>query len=164
MTLTWDEFATTAPHIAEVFTRRHAKTGNLCFLGTLRPDGFPRVSPMEPRFLAGELWLLGMPHTAKFRDLAADPRFTLHTATVDTQVGDGDAKIWGTVEHVPDPDLHARFAEQVYEEIGLDLRGQVFDQFLAARILGAAAVEITDGHLDVTVWREGTAEKVVRKH
>ena len=82
----WTDFAAAAPRIAEVFTRRHAATGNLCMLGTLRPDGFPRISPMEPRFLEGDLWLVGMPHTAKFADLRADPRFALHTATVDTQV------------------------------------------------------------------------------
>jgi hypothetical protein len=164
MTLTWQEFSTEAPRIAEVFTRRHGKAGNLCMLGTVRPDGFPRVSPMEPRFFEGELWIGGMPGTAKFRDLDANDRFTLHTATVDTQVGDGDAKVWGTVLNVQDPELHARYAEDLYAETGFDLRGETFEHFLAARIVGAAAVEITDGHLDVTVWREGTAEKVIRKH
>ena len=121
----WTDFAAAAPRIAEVFTRRHAATGNLCMLGTLRPDGFPRISPMEPRFLEGDLWLVGMPDTAKFADLAADPRFALHTATVDTQVGDGDAKLWGRVEDVRDEALHQRFAVAVYEDIGVDLRVDV---------------------------------------
>ncbi|WP_285654775.1 pyridoxamine 5'-phosphate oxidase family protein [Actinomycetospora sp. NBRC 106375] len=160
----WTDFAAAAPHIAEVFTRRHSATDNLCMLGTLRPDGYPRVSPMEPRFLEGDLWIVGMPDTAKFADLRADPRFTLHTATVDTQVGEGDAKIWGRVEDVRDTALHQRFAEAVFEEIGLDLRGQEFDQFLRADIVGAASIAVGDGHLDVTTWREGGAEKVIRKH
>lgn len=69
-------------------------------LGTLRSDGFPRISPMEPRFFEDELWISGMPNTTKFNDLARDPRFCLHTATVDTHVGDGDAKLWGVVEDV----------------------------------------------------------------
>jgi hypothetical protein len=47
-----------------------------------------------------------MPGTAKFRDLARDPRFCLHTATVDTQVKDGDAKVWGLVEDIQDAALH----------------------------------------------------------
>jgi hypothetical protein len=160
----WTDFADAAPRIAEVFTRRHAATGNLCMLATLRPDGFPRISPMEPRFLEGDLWLVGMPDTAKFADLHADPRFALHTATVDTQVGDGDAKIWGRVEDVPDKALHQRFAEAVYEEIGLDLRGQEFGYFYRADVVGAASVAVGDGHLDITTWREGGAEKVTRKH
>jgi Pyridoxamine 5'-phosphate oxidase len=161
---TWTDFTSQATRISAVFTRRHAAAGKLCMLATLRADGFPRISPMEPRVFEDELWLVGMPDTTKFRDLARDPRFCLHTATVDTQVSDGDAKLWGTVRHVADPELHERFAVDVYEDIGLDLRGQTFDQFLAADITSASAVEITDGHLDVTVWRRGEPERVVRKH
>ncbi len=160
----WEAFATQAPAIAEVFARRHAATGHLCMLGTLRPDGFPRISPMEPGFFEGELWLLGMPGTAKFADLAADPRFTLHTATVDTHVAEGDAKVWGTVEDVHDAALHRRFADHLFAETGFDLRGQTFDQFLRAEIVGASAVAVGGGHLDITVWREGRPETVVRKH
>ena len=66
---TWEEFSALAPRIAEIFVRRHAATGNLCMLATNRPDGFPRISPMEPRVFEGELWIGGMPNTAKFRDL-----------------------------------------------------------------------------------------------
>jgi hypothetical protein len=160
----WTEFAAAAPRIAEVFRRRHAATGNLCLLGTLRPDGFPRISPMEPRFFEGTLWIGGMPGTAKFRDLVRDPRFTLHTATVDTMVGDGDAKVWGTVEDVHDEALHRRYADDLFAQTGFDLRGRTFDHFFATHLVGAAAVEVGGGHLDVTVWREGAPERVVRKH
>ena len=51
----WNDFAREAPRIAEVFVRRHKATGNLCFLATLRSDGSPRISPMEPRILEGRL-------------------------------------------------------------------------------------------------------------
>jgi hypothetical protein len=159
---TWEEFAAAAPRIATIFQRRHAATGNLCMLATLRSDGFPRISPMEPRIFEGELWLIGMPHTAKFADLR-HPRFSLHTATVDTQVGDGDAKLWGTVHDVQDEALHRRWADSLFEESGFDLRGQQFDTFYAADITGASSVEVIDGHLDITVWT-GAEERVVRKH
>ena len=161
---TWDEFTAAAPRISAIFARRHRATGNLCLLGTLRSDGFPRISPVEPRMFEGEMWVVGMPGTTKFRDLARDPRFTLHTATVDTQVGDGDAKVWGRVRDVRDPALHRGFAEDLYAESGFDLRGQTFDQFLAADLEGASSVEIVDGHMDVTIWRAGEPERVVRKH
>lgn len=161
---TWEEFTTAAPRIAEIFRRRHAATRNLCMLGTLRADGFPRVSPMEPRFFEGTLWLVGMPDTAKFADLARNPRFCLHTATVDTHVADGDAKVWGTVEDVHDDALHARFADDLFADMGLDLRGQPFDHLWATHLVGAAAVEVGGGHMDVTVWQEGSAERVIRKH
>lgn len=161
---TWDEFAAMAPRIANIFVHRHAAVGSLCMLGTIRPDGFPRISPMEPRFFEGQLWIGGMPGTAKFRDLVRDPRFCLHTATVDTEVKDGDAKVWGLVEDVMDDGLHQRYAQALFEETGFDLRGQRFDHFFQAHVSGAAAVEVGGGHLDVTVWREGMAERVVRKH
>lgn len=161
---TWEEFATAAPRIADIFTRRYAATGSLCLLGTLRSDGFPRISPMEPRFFEGQLWIGGMPGTAKFRDLVRDPRFTLHTATADPQVTEGDAKVWGTVEDVQDAALHHRYAEALFQEIGLDLRGQRFDHFFKAQLTGGSAVEVGDRHLDITVWTEGADERVVRKH
>jgi len=161
---TWTEFAAAAPRIAGIFARRHAATGNLCLLATLRSDGYPRISPLEPRIFEDELWLVGMPGTTKFRDLARDPRFCLHTATVDTEVKEGDAKLWGVVRDVPDRALHERWAAALFEETGFDLRGQEFDTFYAADLTSASAVEVGGGHMDVTIWRPGEPERVVRKH
>lgn len=103
--VTWNEFARDAPRIAEVFARRHRATQNLCLLATIRADGSPRISPMEPRILEDHLVLVGMPGTTKFRDLGRDPRFCLHTATVDPHVGDGDAKLWGEAVDLQDEEL-----------------------------------------------------------
>lgn len=161
---TWAEFVEAAPRIATVFTRRHTATGNLCMLATLRADGSPRISPIEPRVFEGELWIVGMPDTTKFRDLHRDPRFSLHTATVDTQVTDGDAKLSGTVYDVRDAALHQRWAEDLFTESGFNLRGQMFHHFYAAALTGASAVRVADGHMDVTVWTPGEPERVVRKH
>jgi hypothetical protein len=160
---TWKELTEHAPRIATVFTRRHAATGNLCMLATLRSDGFPRISPIEPRIFEDRLWIAGMPDTLKFRDLARDPRFCLHTATVDTHLADGDAKLWGVVEDVRDGALHRRFAEALFEETGMDLRGQTFDHLYAADLTGASAIEIDDGHLAITIWKPGEPERVVHK-
>ena len=119
---------------------------------------------MEPRLFGGELWLAGMPGTAKFRDLAENPRFTLHTATSDPQVTEGDAKIWGIVYDVRNPVAHRQYADVLFGETGLDVRGQQFEHLFKVQIAGAAAVQIVDGHLDVAVWRQGDTERVVRKH
>lgn len=159
----WSEFAAAAPRTSEIFARRHAATGNLCMLATIRADGSPRISPMEPRMFEGELWLIGMPGTTKFRDLTRDPRFCLHTATVDTQVSEGDAKLWGAAENVRDKGVHQRFAEALFEETGFDLRGQEFDQFLRGNITSASAVELVDNQLQITVWKPGEPERTVHK-
>ena len=160
---TWVEFVAAAPSVSTVMRRRLRATGHLCMLATLRSDGFPRISPIEPRVFEGELWIAGMPDTTKFRDLGRDPRFCLHTATVDSMVGDGDAKLWGTVHDVQDRELHQRFATALFEETGFDLRGREFRPFYAADITAASAVEYVDGHLDVTIWRRGKTERVVHK-
>lgn len=160
----WKEFAEAAPRIAAVFARRHAATGNLCMLATLRSDGFPRISPVEPRFFEDHLWIPGMPGTTKFTDLARDPRFCLHTATVDTGVKDGDAKLWGMVVDVQDKALRQRFAEDVFRQTGLDIRGQDFDHCYRADLIGGSAVRVANGHMDIAIWKRGESERVVRKH
>lgn len=155
----WDQFREDAPRIAGVFLRRHTATGKLCLLATLRSDGYPRISPMEPTIVAGELVLVGMPGTAKFRDLGRDPRFALHTATVDPHVGDGDAKLWGDARNVQDSALHQRFAVELLERGGPDVRGQPLDPFYVADIRGGSCVEFVDGELTITTWRAGEAER-----
>jgi hypothetical protein len=119
---------------------------------------------MEPRIFENELVLVGMVGTTKFHDLDRDPRFCLHTATVDTQVTDGDAKLWGTVRDLQDDALHQRFAADLFADIGLDLRGQKFQPFYTADVTSASSVEVGDGHLDITIWQAGGEERVVRKH
>jgi general stress protein 26 len=152
----WREFAEQAPHIAEIFVRRHSATHNLCMLATTRSDGYPRISPMEPRIFETELVMAGMPGTTKFRDLERNPRFCLHTATVDPYVGDGDAKLWAEARNVQDKELHARFADDLFEASG-------FDPFYVADITGASSIELEDNQLVITIWRPGEGERVVHK-
>lgn len=159
----WTEFTEQAPAIAKVFVRRHTATHKLCMLATVRADGSPRISPMEPRIFEDRLVMVGMPGTTKFADLGRDPRFCLHTATVDPNVGDGDAKLWGRVVDEQDDALHQRFADDVFADIGLDLRGQEFRPFYVADITSASSVVFEAGELRITIWKPGDEEHVVRK-
>jgi hypothetical protein len=159
----WKEFTDEAPGIAEVFVRRYNATGYLCLLATIRSDGYPRISPMEPRIFEDRMVLAGMPGTTKFRDLGRDPRFCLHTATVDPYVGEGDVKLWGAVRNEQDKDLHARFADHLFAETGMDLRGQVFDPFYVADLTGGSSVQFADGQLTITIWKPGQGERAVPK-
>lgn len=132
-------------------------------LATIRSDGFPRISPIEPQIFEDQLLIVGMPGTLKFRDLERDPRFCLHTATVDTYVTDGDVKLWGTVSDIPQKDVHQRFATALFEKSGMDLRGQEFDHLYAADLVGASSIESGGDHLTITIWRPGEPESIVRK-
>ena len=47
---TWTSFADEAPELATLAEQRIAASG-LLMLGTLRRDGFPRISPVEPTLM-----------------------------------------------------------------------------------------------------------------
>jgi hypothetical protein len=69
-------------------------------IATLRADGSPRISGIEAAFEDGELVFGSMPSARKGADLRRDPRFALHSATVDPVEGSeadwpGEAKISG---------------------------------------------------------------------
>ena len=69
-------------------------------MATLRADGSPRISGIEAAFVDGELTFGSMPNSRKSADLARDPRFALHSATVDPVEGEearwpGEAKVAG---------------------------------------------------------------------
>lgn len=69
-------------------------------IATVRADGSPRISGIEAVFEGGELVFGSMPHARKGADLRRDPRFALHSATIDPVEGSeaqwpGEAKISG---------------------------------------------------------------------
>jgi pyridoxamine 5'-phosphate oxidase-like protein len=71
-------------------------------LATLRRDGGPRISGIEAFFENGDLWFGSMWQARKAQDLQRDPRFALHTASVDPPDWAGDAKISGRASEVDD--------------------------------------------------------------
>jgi Pyridoxamine 5'-phosphate oxidase len=98
-------------------------------IATLRADGSPRISGIEAVFEDGELVFGSMPDARKGADLRRDPRFALHSATVDPVEGSeaqwpGEAKISGRaiaagpVTEGPDGDrFHADIAEVVHTHL-----------------------------------------------
>ncbi len=116
---TWQDVQTAAPEFARrvqaLFDAHKHKT-----IATLRADGSPRISGIECTFADGELTFGSMSNARKGSDLRRDPRFALHTATVDPVDGSeaewpGEAKIAGRAVHsgsIPDgPDGDLFFAD-----------------------------------------------------
>jgi hypothetical protein len=97
----WAEFEAAAPELAGAVGDRFESHLHHV-LGTLTADGSPRLSGTEARLHDGELWLGCMPASVKARDLKRDPRFSLHSAPVDVEMTDGDAKVSGRVVEVTD--------------------------------------------------------------
>jgi hypothetical protein len=102
----WNDFTEQAPDLAAL-VRARLEAHGLALLATVRRDGAPRISGLEPLIAAGELWMGMMPDSRKVADLQRDPRFALHSATVDKDVAEGDVKLSGRAIEVPpdSPDL-----------------------------------------------------------
>jgi hypothetical protein len=84
-----------AQRVRSLFDAHKHKT-----IATVRADGSPRISGIETVFEDGELVFGSMPNARKGADLRRDPRFALHSATVDPVEGaeaqwPGEAKIAG---------------------------------------------------------------------
>ncbi len=72
-------------------------------LATLRQDGSPRISGSEIQFADGELLFGSMWQAQKALDLRRDPRFALHSGSLDPPGWSGDAKVAGWAEEITDP-------------------------------------------------------------
>jgi hypothetical protein len=122
----WRDFEQAAPEFAQrvrgLFDAHRHKT-----IATVRADGSPRISGIEAAFEDGELVFGSMPGARKGADLRRDPRFALHSATVDPVEGaeaewPGEAKIAGraiaTGAGGPDGDrFHADVTEVVHTHL-----------------------------------------------
>ncbi len=95
----WEDVEQAEPEFAQrvraLFDAHRHKT-----IATLRADGSPRISGIEAVFEDGQLVFGSMPNARKGADLRRDPRFALHSATIDPVEGSeaqwpGEAKISG---------------------------------------------------------------------
>jgi hypothetical protein len=92
--MSWLDLEQAAPHIASQGHALLSRT-RVAMLGTLRPDGSPRISPVEPCFTHGQLIFGVMPWSGKARDLHRDPRCVLHNAISNPDAGERELKLYG---------------------------------------------------------------------
>lgn len=90
----WLDLEQAAPHIARA-GRALLDQARVALLGTLRPDGSPRISPVEPYFADGQLIFGLMTWSGKARDLRRDPRCALHTTISGPDAGEPELKLYG---------------------------------------------------------------------
>jgi Pyridoxamine 5'-phosphate oxidase len=90
----WRELEQAAPELAELGAKR-LRDLRVALLGTVRKDGSPRISPVEPYLSQGELLFGAMTWSLKARDLRRDPRCVLHSAVTDPDAGEGELKLYG---------------------------------------------------------------------
>ena len=151
MTATWQQFAAQAPSLAALGEAQFARTG-LALVGTLRRDGWPRISPVEPFIVEGQLYLGMMWRSVKALDLLRDPRCVVHSTVSDRHGSEGEFKVYGRAVDVTDLDERRRFADAVYAAIGFRPEEPEFHCFAIA-IESVVYAVLRDGEFHRQVWK-----------
>ena len=112
----WDEFTVACPELAALGEER-LRARELCLVGTLRKNGWPRITPVEPEFVAGELLLGMMWRSPKALDLLRDPRLVVHSVVSTRLATEGDFKLYGRAVDVPDAERRAVYRAAVKARI-----------------------------------------------
>jgi hypothetical protein len=133
-------------------------------IATLRKDGAPRISGIEVTFTDGDLYFGGMPHSVKCLDLLRDPRFALHSGSVDPADDDpsawaGDAKVAGRAVEITDP------AEIAKAMGGQETPPGPFHLF-RADLTEIVLTKVGDpaDHLRIESWHEGKGVRTRKRH
>src|SRR5690349_5106365 len=113
----WHDFEAAEPRLAGLAHDRLIEPG-VVLVGTVRRDGSPRISPVEPFLLEGELWLSMLWGSYKAADLRRDPRVLVHSIVTDRSGDEGEVKVRGRCREEPDPEVQQRYAAAVASALG----------------------------------------------
>jgi hypothetical protein len=149
--LNWRDFDAAAPELA-ARGRQRLESTHVALLGTLRADGSPRISPVEPYLIATEL-LFGVMRSAKTLDLARDARCTLHSSVSDPNGSEGEFKVFGRAVPVTDPSVRdaddaawwASYPREAADVFSIEIESAVFVAWNSA-----------DSSFEVTSWSPAT--------
>lgn len=134
--------------LAEERFQRHG----LVLAGTLRNDGWPRISPVEPLIVEGLLYLGMSYRSRKALDLLRDPRITVQTTITNKDGTEGEVKLYGHAEDVQSPETRRTYLEAVQRELGYELSVDEPFHLFAVDVESAAYVVIEGGEQKVRVW------------
>lgn len=138
----WQRVREEAPELAASVRARFA--ANLHHvIGTLRADGAPRLSGTEVG-VDDEVRLGMMPGSRKLEDVRRDPRVEIHSAPLEDDLRDGDAKLSGRlVDAGP-------------------VEGQPGSAF-TLDIECVGLVRVVDDELVLTTWTPGAGVRTTRR-
>ena len=115
--MNWQAFEAAAPELAAVASRLLGEP-RVVLVGTVRRDGTPRISPVEPFWLGGELYLGMMPGSMKALDLLRDPRCLVHNAVTDHEGREGELKLRGRAVVVDDAEAIEAYCAELEAAYG----------------------------------------------
>ncbi len=113
----WADLERHQPRLEEVARRRLLEPG-VVLVATVRRDGTPRLSPVEPWLMGGELWLSMLWGSLKAHDLQRDPRILVHSIVTGREGGEGELKVRGLAVPEEDAEVQERYAADVTRHLG----------------------------------------------
>lgn len=154
----WSEVEAHAPELSAV-GRGFLDAHKHLTLATLRRDGAPRISGSEIIFADGDVWLGSMPGAVKALDLQRDPRFAVHSGSVDPDKGwKGDAKFAGRVEEIEDEDRKRAVVGDNAPPGPMHLFRCDVAELVVVRLGGDPP-----DHLKIDSWHEGRGQSSLRR-
>ncbi|HEX6073814.1 MAG TPA: pyridoxamine 5'-phosphate oxidase family protein [Micromonosporaceae bacterium] len=115
----WREFAESCPEFAGPIRERFERE-QIFLLGTVRPDGSPRISGVECDFVSDDLMTGMIWRSTKALDLLRDQRMTIHSLVPDKaheSESQGDIKLYGRAVEITDPDQRRRYEDAIEARI-----------------------------------------------
>jgi hypothetical protein len=149
----WASFADDAKDVA-ARVKSVIEAAGFVYLGTLRRDGSPRISPVEAHFVGDELTLVMIPKTHKARDVIGDPRVVLQSPIVNAGDPGTECKLRGRAVIVQDQALRDAAARQI--EAASGWRPGPSWLFLAVRIEQVALLDWENGDLTLLRWDQSS--------
>lgn len=153
----WRDFEASAPALARIGRERFDRT-RVAMIATLRQDGSPRISPIEPVFAMGHLLLGAMP-SEKVRDLRRDSRCALHNSVSDINGSEGEFRLQGRA--LPADDQLSRGDYDAWWKRFAPDRATVF--YLTIESAISVSWEITSGEFEVSRWSPDRGTVVERR-
>jgi hypothetical protein len=144
----WEQYEATAPEMAALGRTKLEQSG-VAIIGTIRKDGSPRISFVEPCFLDGVIYLGMMWQSRKALDLLQDPRIVVHN-TICTSAGDEvEFSLHGRVIVIRDPQVRMKYvSERTYWQ-------EPHFHLFSLDIESASLIEYGNGEQSVKVWPLG---------
>ena len=146
--MSWANFEAAAPEL-ERAARSVIERDGFVYVGTVRRDGAPRISPVEVHIVHGRLMLVMVAGSWKARDLARDPRVTLQSPVPNAADPGVEVKVRGRVTAVEE-EQRAATADAVEARSGW--RPQVSWRFVAVDVEAVAALAWEHGEMVLTRW------------
>jgi hypothetical protein len=113
----WSQMTSRQPKLGKLAEERLLAPG-VVLVASIRRDGTPRLSPVEPFVLDGTLWLSMLWESRKVADLIRDPRVLVHSVITNRDGGEGEFKIRGIARAEHDPQVQRQYADAVAASLG----------------------------------------------